>query len=205
MYLRCDFSRFKSDPQRAYETLKKYQEFRKNDKALFARMRPNAMKHLFDSKVITKLPGNDVEGRPVILMNFKFWDVKLYSAEDLVLLTMMFLEELIRTQVSSVTVILDWEGYGLANFRQYTYRNIMRTLALAKGSFPISFKGIHQINENRVFWLVSKVVFAFFSAKLKKRMQVHGTNRESLAAYIPFSSLPADYGGWISHDTRCSR
>ncbi|ODM94880.1 Alpha-tocopherol transfer protein-like [Orchesella cincta] len=189
------FLRFKSDPRRAYKTLVKYHEFRKNDKGLFDKMRPSTMKNLLDSKIVTKLPENDAQGRPVVLINCKQWDEKVYSAEDLILMLMMILEEIIRTQVSSISVIIDWEGYGFSHYRQLSYRNIVRSLAFGKGSFPISYMGIHQVNQSKMFSVVSKVLFSFFSEKLKQRMYIHGNDRESLAKYIPFSSLPVYYGG----------
>ncbi|ODM96047.1 Alpha-tocopherol transfer protein-like, partial [Orchesella cincta] len=160
------FLRFKSEPRRAYETLVKYHDFRKSDKNFFSQMRPSAMKYLLDSKVITKLPGNDVKGRPVLLLNFKRWDQEVCSVEDIIRLIMLFFEEIMRTQ----------------------------------GSFPISFKAVHQVNQSKTFWLVSKILFSFFSAKLKNRMHIHGTDRESLAAHIPLSSLPVDYGGTAEGD-----
>ncbi|CAL8133597.1 unnamed protein product [Orchesella dallaii] len=189
------FLKFKGDPQRAYETLVKYHKFRNSDKTMFSKMCPNAMKHLIDAKIITKLPGKDVRGNPVILVCCKRWNEKEVSAEDIILLVILFLEEIIRTHGSKVSVVIDWEGYGLSKYRQLTYRNLMRSFELARGTFPISYKAIHQVNQTPTFWLVSKILFSFFSTKLKKRMHLHGNDKESLAAHIPVSSLPTDYGG----------
>ncbi|ODM94881.1 Alpha-tocopherol transfer protein-like [Orchesella cincta] len=189
------FLRFKTDPQRAYETLVKYQKFRKSDEELFSKLRPSALKSLIDTHVFTKLPGNDAEGRPVFLVDCKRWNPKEITAEHVVFLAVLFFEELSRSKECNATIMIDWTGFGMAMYRQIRLRDLTRGFSLLQGTFPVSFKAIHQVNQSSFFWLVSKIFFSLLSSKLRNRIYLHGTDRQSLAAHIPLSSLPVDYGG----------
>ncbi|CAL8133599.1 unnamed protein product [Orchesella dallaii] len=97
--------------------LVKYHKFRNSDKNMFSKLCPNAMKHLIDTQIVTKLPGKDADGNPVVLICSKRWNEKEVSGEDILLLFILFLEEIIRTNGPNVSIVIDWEGYGLSKFR----------------------------------------------------------------------------------------
>ncbi|ODM90787.1 Alpha-tocopherol transfer protein-like [Orchesella cincta] len=183
------FLRFKPDHQRAYETLVKYQKFRKSDEEWFSKLRPSALKKLIDAQLFTKLPGNDAEGRPVFLMYCKRWNPKEVTVEDVMILAALFFEELSRRKECNATIMIDWTGYGMGMYRQIRLRDLTRGVSI------LQFKALHQVNQSTFFWLVSKIFFSLLSAKLRNRIFLHGTDRQSLAAHIPLSALPVKYGG----------
>ncbi|CAL8133593.1 unnamed protein product [Orchesella dallaii] len=194
------FLRFKENPQRAYQTFVKYHKFRHSDKELFSKLRPGVLKYVLDGKIFTKQPGNDANGWPVLLLRCKRWNASGVSVTDIICVTILLLEEISRRQSSGVSIVIDWDGFGFAQYRQITYRTLVRGFAVLQGTLPISFKGIHQLNPSIMFSMVSKIFFSLLSAKLKKRIHIHGTDLESFAAHIPKSSLPVEYGGTSEED-----
>ncbi|CAL8133595.1 unnamed protein product [Orchesella dallaii] len=128
------------------------------------------------------------------------WNASGVSVTDIICVTILLLEEISRRQSSGVSIVIDWDGFGFAQYRQITYRTLVRGFAVLQGTLPISFKGIHQLNPSIMFSMVSKIFFSLLSAKLKKRIHIHGTDLESFAAHIPKSSLPVEYGGTSEED-----
>ncbi|CAL8068270.1 unnamed protein product [Orchesella dallaii] len=160
------FLRFKENPKRAYETFVKYHKFQHSDKEFFSKVRPSVLKYVLDAKIFTKQPGNDADGWPVLLLRSKRWNPSEVSVTDIMYVSTLLLEEISRRRSSGVSIVIDWDGFGFAHYRQITYRNLVRGFAILQGTFPISFKAIHQLNPS----MVSKIFFSLLSAKLKKRV-----------------------------------
>ncbi|GFS78455.1 CRAL-TRIO domain-containing protein, partial [Nephila pilipes] len=60
---------------------------------------------------------------------------------------------------------------------------------------PCRVKGIHFINEPFYISLFFNIIKGFISEKLRKRIHLHGANKESLHQHIPADILPEELGG----------
>jgi hypothetical protein len=62
---------------------------------------------------------------------------------------------------------------------------------------PLRIKGIHIVNQPKIFNMVFALFKPFFREKLRSRIIFHGTDRESLHKHIAPKCLPKCYDGTI--------
>ena len=100
------------------------------------------------------------------------------------------------TQINGIVIIADFRGFGFAQARglqPMVFRNYANILL---NCFPVRIKGIHVIEQPRVFTVVFAIISQFMKEKLRKRVYLHGSSMTTgLQAHIDGNLLPSDFGG----------
>lgn len=101
------------------------------------------------------------------------------------------------TQVCGAIVIFDMNGLSLQQTWQFTPPFAKRIVDWLQDSVPLRIKGIHVVNQPKIFQMVFALFKPFLREKLRSRIIFHGTDRESLFKHIEPKCLPKCYDGTI--------
>lgn len=118
------------------------------------------------------------------------------------------------TQVHGVLVIFDMGGLTMQQATQFSPGFAKRMLEWMQECVPMRIKGIHVVNQPKIFEIVFALFKPFLREKLRKRVHFHGNDLASLHKHItPTCLLPA-YGGaiprvngdqWLDVFSQCDR
>lgn len=101
------------------------------------------------------------------------------------------------TQVHGAVVIFDMDGLSLQQTWQFTPPFAKRIVDWLQDSVPLRIKGIHIVNQPKIFQMVFALFKPFLREKLRNRIIFHGTDRDSLHKQIEPQCLPTCYDGTI--------
>lgn len=101
------------------------------------------------------------------------------------------------TQVNGAVVIFDMDGLSLQQTWQFTPPFAKRIVDWLQDSVPLRIKGIHIVNQPKIFQMVFALFKPFLREKLRGRIIFHGTDRDSLHKHIDPKCLPLCYDGTI--------
>lgn len=141
---------------------------------------------------------------PVQSIDFTFllpaerWKHKEVALDEVFKGCVLFLEAAMlepETQVAGAIVIFDMDGLSLQQTWQFTPQFAKRIVDWLQDAVPLRIKGIHIINQPKIFQVVFALFKPFLREKLKNRIVFHGTDRASLHKYISAECLPPNYGG----------
>lgn len=99
------------------------------------------------------------------------------------------------TQVHGAVVIFDMDGLSLQQTWQFTPSFAKRIVDWLQDSVPMRIKGIHIVNQPKIFQIVFALFKPFLREKLRNRIYFHGSDFESLHKHISPKHLPPNYGG----------
>nr|XP_006822514.1 PREDICTED: alpha-tocopherol transfer protein-like [Saccoglossus kowalevskii] len=206
----------KFDYERAFQMLVNYYEIRKQYPGIYNELLPSNIKHIWDNNLQAALPSRDQEGRRIVIFRPGKWDPSEYPVQDLIKANLLTVEKLLEdeeTQVNGIVLIGDLKGFRFSHAMHLGPLFAKQVTSIFQNAMPIRIKGMHYVNEPRLFDAVFAVVRPFLKEKLKNRaryftptaflypevnvrlIRIHGSDFTSLHECIPSSSLPADYGG----------
>lgn len=128
------------------------------------------------------------------------WKHKEVSLDEVFKGCVLFLEAAMlepETQVNGAVVIFDMDGLSLQQTWQFTPPFAKRIVDWLQDSVPLRIKGIHIVNQPKIFQMVFALFKPFLREKLRNRIIFHGTDRESLHKHIEPKCLPMCYDGTI--------
>ena len=112
------------------------------------------------------------------------------------MITSLLAEEDESSQVTGFVGLLDLEGATLAHAMSMT-PTLVKKVVTCWDAFPVRQKGMHYFNSPPGMDPVLNLFKSFMKEKMRKRIWVHGSDRESLHAVIPPECLPEEYGGTL--------
>lgn len=128
------------------------------------------------------------------------WKHKEVSLDEVFKGCVLFLEAAMlepETQVNGAVVIFDMDGLSLQQTWQFTPPFAKRIVDWLQDSVPLRIKGIHIVNQPKIFQMVFALFKPFLREKLRGRIIFHGTDRESLHKHISPKCLPKCYDGTL--------
>lgn len=111
---------------------------------------------------------------------------------------MLFLEAATlepETQTHGAVVIFDMDGLSLQQTWQFTPAFAKRIVDWLQDSVPMRIKGIHIVNQPKIFQIVFALFKPFLREKLRNRIYFHGSDMASLHKHLSPKHIPAAYGG----------
>lgn len=135
-----------------------------------------------------------------ILFCSEKWKHKEVSLDEVFKGCVLFLEAAMlepETQVNGAVVIFDMDGLSLQQTWQFTPPFAKRIVDWLQDSVPLRIKGIHIVNQPKIFQMVFALFKPFLREKLRNRIIFHGTDRESLHKHMEPKCLPKNYDGTI--------
>ncbi|XP_035215784.1 alpha-tocopherol transfer protein-like isoform X1 [Stegodyphus dumicola] len=100
------------------------------------------------------------------------------------------------TQVSGAYIILDFKNCTLQHaYHMLSLRFVTKFVKYLQECWPCRLKGIYVINEPLYLHYVYRIMYPFFTKKLKQRCHIYGDNMKPLHKHIPRDMLPYELGG----------
>lgn len=133
-----------------------------------------------------------------VFSSIERWKHKEVSLDEVFKGCVIFLEAATlepETQVHGAVVIFDMDGLSLQQTWQFTPGFAKRIVDWLQDSVPMRIKGIHIINQPKIFQIVFALFKPFLREKLRNRIYFHGNDLASLHKYITPKCLPPNYGG----------
>ncbi|ODM90665.1 Retinaldehyde-binding protein 1 [Orchesella cincta] len=188
----------KFDINKTVSLINHYYNMRLENAELFENLCPESVSHVLSQEIQAVLQKRDSQGRQVFVFRAGKWDPDLVSLDDIFRSNYIFLEEMTsseETQICGVTAIVDFEGMGFYQARQFTPKHAIRMVQIIQNSFPCRFQEFHMVNQPYVFSLLFSIVKPFLNEKIKKRIYFHGRDLTSLHKSINPEVLPDFLGG----------
>lgn len=102
-----------------------------------------------------------------------------------------------KTQICGAVVIFDMDGLSLQQAWQFTPPFAKRIVDLLQDAVSLRIKGVHVIDQPKIFNMVFALFKPFLREKLRSRIHFHGSDRASLHSHVAPKCLPARYGGMV--------
>lgn len=99
------------------------------------------------------------------------------------------------TQINGVVMVADFREFGLTqakSLQPLVFKNYGHVML---NCFPVRIKGIHVLDQPKVFSVIFVIVSQFMKEKLRKRVVLHGSNIRGLHEHIDKHLVPSDFGG----------
>lgn len=183
----------------AFSLIKRYYRFRLNYPNIYSDLRINKDKVAICAGLIYPLPLRTKEGCRVLVVEAgKRWKPKEVSLNDFFkgLIFVLFLAMVeYRTQIAGAHIILDVEGLSLSHLTYITPSFAKMLVDFIQKCLPTRLKGIHVVNQSFIFNMAFAIFKPFLEEKIRNRIHFHGTNWESLTAFIEKRVLLKRHGG----------
>ncbi|XP_037824239.1 alpha-tocopherol transfer protein-like [Lucilia sericata] len=189
-------------PESARDLVKRYYNIRRKYTEITKDLTPPKLKHVFDANLVTILPQRDQDGRRIVVTVSagKPWNYKVIPHEN-VYAASTLCTELIQleqeTQINGVVYIVDLHDLSISQALQFTPYRMKRVLDYIQNNIPLRVKGLHVVNQPKIFEPIFATIKIFFNKKFNERIILHGTNYASLHRYISPDCLPECYGGTL--------
>lgn len=102
------------------------------------------------------------------------------------------------TQINGLVMIVDFRDFGLTQAKAMNLLYFKNYGHLILDSYPVRIKGIHILDQPKIFTAIFAIISQFMKGKLRERVKLHGGNIEGLHEYISKECLPEDYAGTAS-------
>lgn len=139
-----------------------------------------------------------MQGRKIFAFRPGKWDPSQRSLLDNLRANLIAIEMLIedeQTQICGVVIVADFREFGFSQakaMQPFVFKNYGNVLL---NCIPVRIKGIHIIEQPRIFTVIFAIVSQFMKEKLKKRVYLHGGNLAGLHDHINKDLIPSDFGG----------
>ncbi|XP_063236658.1 alpha-tocopherol transfer protein-like isoform X2 [Bacillus rossius redtenbacheri] len=175
---------------------------RKHGKVLCDLEPKEELHHLREHKALSVILERDKSGRKIFIMKVEeSWDPAMVSAEQV--FRVLYMAHVAgamepETQVKGIVHVLDLKGVQARQLWALTGLHTRGLLHFLQKAFPLRLKEIHIINHPPSFNTLLPLCKPFVSAKLYKRIFLHGDDLASLHRLVDPSRLPEDYGGGLA-------
>ncbi|CRL01304.1 CLUMA_CG014293, isoform C [Clunio marinus] len=161
-------------PESALELIKRYYSFKIKHHDVYYGLMPSKEENIFKANILTVFPQRDQLGRRILLLELgKKWKHKEVSLDEVFKGCVLFLEAAMlepETQVNGAVVIFDMDGLSLQQCWQFTPPFAKRIVDWLQDSVPLRIKGIHIVNQPKIFNMVFALFKPFLREKLRNRI-----------------------------------
>ncbi|XP_063913729.1 alpha-tocopherol transfer protein-like [Zophobas morio] len=190
---------FRFNPEIAFKVFKKFYKFKLIYPKYGLNLMPNEVRKVFDNDVFLFLPARTPSGSRIMLINGGTkWNPKLITLQDLFRTVMVAIEMGMmepKTQVAGVEVILNMEGLSLSHVAQFSPSTAKLMADWVQECAPVRLKGIHVINQSKLFNIAYAIFKPFIGEKLREKLYFHGSDRKVLTEKLSKEALPKSLGG----------
>ncbi|XP_070563616.1 alpha-tocopherol transfer protein-like [Ptychodera flava] len=192
----------KYDVQRAYNMLLHYYEVRRKYKELFVNYQPSFYKKVYETDMMTICPGQDKDGRTVLLFKAGKWDLDRYSFDFVTTAFLITFDKLLEDeeiQVNGVVTVEDYEDVSIKMMTKFGPSDSKKMMDVFLNAIPLRYKAGHYVRQPEFFGTMFALIKPFLTEKLAKRLHFHGKDYGTLHDYVPSSMLPSDFGGQMTN------
>lgn len=188
-------------PESAADLVRRYYQFKKKHAQLYDGLLPSGVRAPLEQNVLTVLPQRDQHGRRILVIRLgRDWDHRTCPLDDVFRGAVLFIEAAMlepRTQICGAVVMFDMDGLSMQQAWQFTPPFAKRIVDLLQDAIALRIKGVHVVNQPRIFNMVFALFKPFLREKLRSRIHMHAADRASLHQHVSPKCLPARYGGLV--------
>jgi len=140
-------------------------------------------------------------GRKVIIIRPGCFDPYLHRAQDIEKANFM-VSDVMGLQdeqlfITGMVIIIDFSGYSFGHLTQRPLAVTKKWLQFLQNAAPLSPKKVIFIHTSASFHVAYNLIsrLGVISSKLKRRLQMYGSDFEALWEDVPQNILPVEYGG----------
>ncbi|XP_065164337.1 alpha-tocopherol transfer protein-like [Atheta coriaria] len=188
----------KLDADKAFKKMKSlYKLIYKNPNYMY-NITPKVVRDVFTTGIIHFLPYR-AEGTRIMVFEIEKWDPKVVPLEMISKTIVVGVEIAMKepkSQLCGVHVILDTKGMNM-NHVLACNPWIAKLLMDFIKNVPLRVKGIHVINQPKIFDIAYAIFKPFIRGRLKREIILHGNDWDTLFEHISPKHLPVRYGGEV--------
>jgi len=194
----------KYDASLAHQSVRKYFRIRRKFSEVWQNTYPTyePVKEFLEANVLVKLKHDDPEGRPILLLNSRNWDLEKFNNFDLLFIAMaLYLDELPEAaQTKGVVIFNDKDKFTMGHGKLYSLPKLKIILQMYEGAMPIRFKQFRILRVNKITETIFSLVKPFLSEKMRSRFTLHGTDLTEFVKEIGADKLPQSVGGDLTDE-----
>lgn len=192
----------KHDVDKTYNLIKSFYEMKYKFPEFYRDCLPSERGYIYDMDFFAMLPTCDKQGRKVCILYPGKMDFSKISLEEAFQLgTSVFEIALLdpRLQISGAVCIIDMSDFTVyQQAKLATPKCAWQVSNCIQEKIPLRVKAIHIVNQPFYFNALFAIFKPFLKQKLRRRINLHGTNMKSLHKHIAPESLPQEWGGTMS-------
>ncbi|XP_052868065.1 alpha-tocopherol transfer protein-like [Anopheles cruzii] len=182
-----------------FEMMKAYYRMKARENFILDNLSTESIKNALEDRVVQVLPKRDQHGCRIIYkeMGAK-WNCSRVSSVEMIRATNTLMETIgrePRTQLHGIVYIVNFDKLSLSHIGQFSPKFIKTIVDFGQKNAPYRIKGIHIVNNARMFNILFKLFRPFLGKKWSQRIFVHGADRQSLHAHINAECLPSFLDG----------
>ncbi|XP_053206921.1 alpha-tocopherol transfer protein-like [Panonychus citri] len=156
------------------------------------------LKRVANDGIYVHYPINNVNGSKVVIIKPGSWNPNVISFEQWFPQTLFFCEISLMdrsVQQNGIIGIIDMRNLSWSQIYHIGVSGSRLASHITDYCFPWTIQSAHLIYENRLTNMAFNLFKPFLSAKLRQRINFHGSNLETLYKFVPKSNLPPSLGG----------
>ena len=145
----------KFDPDKAFELLCQYQEFKVKNKSLFEKATASELHFVLEDGIPCVLPESDSNGCRIVVLFAGSWDTDTYGMEEILKALLISIEHLLESeevQINGIVLLADFTGWGSTHASLVSVSSLRQAIVMFQVSYwPWSSNGedFHvQLNAN---------------------------------------------------------
>ncbi|XP_310049.4 clavesin-1 [Anopheles gambiae] len=186
-------------PENTFEMLKAFYHMKTKQNFISDRLTTKSIQNALDDRAVQILPKRDQHGRRILYMEMGAkWNCTKVPSMEVIRCTNLLMEMVGRepaTQLHGIVFVINFDRLSLSHISQFPPKFVKTVVDHGQKHSPYRIKGIHIVNNARMFNIFFKIFKPFLGKKWSQRIFLHGVDFASLHDHIAPDCLPSTLGG----------
>uniref|UniRef100_A0A182Q7X3 CRAL-TRIO domain-containing protein n=1 Tax=Anopheles farauti TaxID=69004 RepID=A0A182Q7X3_9DIPT len=186
-------------PESVFDMMKAYYKMKARQNFILDHLSTQSIQNALKDRVVQILPKRDQHGRRILYMEMGAkWNCSKVPALEVIRCTNMLMETVGRepeTQLHGVVFIVNFDKLSLSHIGQFPPKFVKTVVDHGQKNSPYRIKGIHIVNNARMFNMLFKIFKPFLGKKWSQRIFLHGVEHKELHRHVDADCLPSFLGG----------
>uniref|UniRef100_A0A182YSU9 CRAL-TRIO domain-containing protein n=1 Tax=Anopheles stephensi TaxID=30069 RepID=A0A182YSU9_ANOST len=186
-------------PDSTFDMMKAFYRMKARENFISDHLTTASIKNALEDRVVQILPKRDQHGRRILYMEMGAkWNCSKVPALEVIRCTNMLMETVGRepaTQLNGIVFVINFDKLSLSHISQFPPKFVKTVVDHGQKNSPYRIKGIHIVNNARMFNIFFKIFKPFLGKKWSQRIFLHGVEFKSLHDTSNRTVSPTFLGG----------
>ncbi|XP_052897616.1 retinaldehyde-binding protein 1-like [Anopheles moucheti] len=186
-------------PDSTFDMMKAFYRMKAKENFISDHLTTSSVKNALEDRVVQILPKRDQHGRRILYMEMGAkWNCTKVPSLEVIRCTNMLMETVGQeptTQLNGIVFVINFDKLSLSHIGQFPPKFVKTVVDHGQKNSPHRIKGIHIVNNARMFNIFFKIFKPFLGKKWSQRIFLHGVEFKSLHEHIDADCLPSFLGG----------
>uniref|UniRef100_A0A182KD51 CRAL-TRIO domain-containing protein n=1 Tax=Anopheles christyi TaxID=43041 RepID=A0A182KD51_9DIPT len=186
-------------PESSFDMMKAFYRMKARQNFISDQLTTKSVQHALEDRVVQLLPKRDQHGRRILYMEMGAkWNCTKVPSLEVIRCTNLLMETVGRepaTQLNGIVFVINFDKLSLSHISQFPPKFVKTVVEHGQKHSPYRIKGIHIVNNARMFNIFFKIFKPFLGKKWSQRIFLHGVEFKSLHEHIDADCLPSFLGG----------